>query len=144
MDPARLVRTESVPCDINNPVRKPPRYSDLHISQTLPKTNKINKVVGRREDGLTRDCGTHLAARVGARAWVEGHPAIRRDAQARSLSNLKSGHREPDECVCRDGTPGMGAEATRELPRRLRSCLFCSERRLPICPDELHRWFLAF
>ncbi|XP_048196871.1 kinase suppressor of Ras 2 [Perognathus longimembris pacificus] len=42
-DPARLVRTESVPCDINNPVRKPPRYSDLHISQTLPKTNKINK-----------------------------------------------------------------------------------------------------
>ncbi|KAM4827031.1 kinase suppressor of Ras 2 isoform 2-T2 [Thomomys bottae] len=40
---ARLVRTESVPCDINNPVRKPPRYSDLHISQTLPKTNKINK-----------------------------------------------------------------------------------------------------
>jgi hypothetical protein len=43
-DPARLVRTESVPCDINNPVMKPPRYSDLHISQTLPKTNKINKV----------------------------------------------------------------------------------------------------
>lgn len=43
-DPARLVRTESVPCDINNPVRKPARYSDLHISQTLPKTNKINKV----------------------------------------------------------------------------------------------------
>lgn len=43
-DPARLVRTESVPCDINNPLRKPPRYSDLHISQTLPKTNKINKV----------------------------------------------------------------------------------------------------
>ncbi|XP_022453820.1 kinase suppressor of Ras 2 isoform X1 [Delphinapterus leucas] len=42
-DPARLVRTESVPCDINNPLRKPPRYSDLHISQTLPKTNKINK-----------------------------------------------------------------------------------------------------
>ncbi|XP_050014879.1 LOW QUALITY PROTEIN: kinase suppressor of Ras 2 [Alexandromys fortis] len=42
-DPARLVRTESVPCDINNPVRKPARYSDLHISQTLPKTNKINK-----------------------------------------------------------------------------------------------------
>ncbi|MEE6509318.1 hypothetical protein FKM82_025545, partial [Ascaphus truei] len=41
---ARLVRTESVPCDINNPVRKPPRYSDLHVSQTLPKTNKINKV----------------------------------------------------------------------------------------------------
>lgn len=41
---ARLVRTESVPCDINNPLRKPPRYSDLHISQTLPKTNKINKV----------------------------------------------------------------------------------------------------
>ncbi|KAI4557374.1 hypothetical protein MJT46_014053 [Ovis ammon polii x Ovis aries] len=40
---ARLVRTESVPCDINNPLRKPPRYSDLHISQTLPKTNKINK-----------------------------------------------------------------------------------------------------
>nr|XP_025975009.1 kinase suppressor of Ras 2 [Dromaius novaehollandiae] len=40
---ARLVRTESVPCDINNPVRKPPRYSDLHVSQTLPKTNKINK-----------------------------------------------------------------------------------------------------
>ncbi|XP_006249547.1 kinase suppressor of Ras 2 isoform X2 [Rattus norvegicus] len=40
---ARLVRTESVPCDINNPVRKPARYSDLHISQTLPKTNKINK-----------------------------------------------------------------------------------------------------
>ncbi|XP_070618104.1 kinase suppressor of Ras 2 [Erythrolamprus reginae] len=39
----RLVRTESVPCDINNPLRKPPRYSDLHISQTLPKTNKINK-----------------------------------------------------------------------------------------------------
>lgn len=36
---ARLVRTESVPCDINNPLR----YSDLHISQTLPKTNKINK-----------------------------------------------------------------------------------------------------
>ncbi|XP_043924229.1 kinase suppressor of Ras 2 isoform X2 [Protopterus annectens] len=40
---ARLVRTESVPCDINNPLRKPPRYADLHISQTLPKTNKINK-----------------------------------------------------------------------------------------------------
>ncbi|KAM8797688.1 kinase suppressor of Ras 2 [Eudromia elegans] len=40
---ARLVRTESVPCDINNPLRKPPRYSDLHVSQTLPKTNKINK-----------------------------------------------------------------------------------------------------
>ncbi|XP_063206790.1 kinase suppressor of Ras 2 isoform X3 [Chroicocephalus ridibundus] len=40
---ARLVRTESVPCDINNPVRKPPRYSDLHVSQTLPKTNKLNK-----------------------------------------------------------------------------------------------------
>ncbi|XP_064209723.1 kinase suppressor of Ras 2 isoform X7 [Anguilla rostrata] len=37
--PARLVRTESVPCDINNPLR----YTDLHISQTLPKTNKINK-----------------------------------------------------------------------------------------------------
>lgn len=37
---ARLVRTESVPCDINNPLR----YTDLHISQTLPKTNKINKV----------------------------------------------------------------------------------------------------
>ncbi|XP_014884299.1 kinase suppressor of Ras 2 isoform X1 [Poecilia latipinna] len=36
---ARLVRTESVPCDINNPLR----YTDLHISQTLPKTNKINK-----------------------------------------------------------------------------------------------------
>uniref|UniRef100_A0A3Q2QAH0 Kinase suppressor of ras 2 n=1 Tax=Fundulus heteroclitus TaxID=8078 RepID=A0A3Q2QAH0_FUNHE len=35
----RLVRTESVPCDINNPLR----YTDLHISQTLPKTNKINK-----------------------------------------------------------------------------------------------------
>ncbi|XP_039188513.1 kinase suppressor of Ras 2 isoform X2 [Crotalus tigris] len=42
-DSARLVRTESVPCDINNPLRKPPRYSDLPISQTLPKTNKINK-----------------------------------------------------------------------------------------------------
>ncbi|XP_055002982.1 kinase suppressor of Ras 2 isoform X2 [Sorex araneus] len=42
-DPARLVRTESVPCDINNPLRKPPRYADLHVSQTLPKTNKINK-----------------------------------------------------------------------------------------------------
>ncbi|NWS09654.1 KSR2 Kinase, partial [Motacilla alba] len=41
---ARLVRTESVPCDINNPLRKPPRYSDLHVSQTLPKTNKLNKV----------------------------------------------------------------------------------------------------
>ncbi|XP_058888883.1 kinase suppressor of Ras 2-like isoform X1 [Acipenser ruthenus] len=40
---ARLVRTESVPCDINNPLRRPPRYSDLHVSQTLPKTNKINK-----------------------------------------------------------------------------------------------------
>ncbi|XP_032899002.1 kinase suppressor of Ras 2 [Amblyraja radiata] len=40
---ARLVRTESVPCDINNPLKKPPRYSDLHSSQTLPKTNKINK-----------------------------------------------------------------------------------------------------
>uniref|UniRef100_A0A8C3T6E8 non-specific serine/threonine protein kinase n=1 Tax=Chelydra serpentina TaxID=8475 RepID=A0A8C3T6E8_CHESE len=40
---ARLVRTESVPCDINNPLRKPPRYSDLHVSQTLPKTNKISK-----------------------------------------------------------------------------------------------------
>ncbi|MGH0171553.1 UNVERIFIED_CONTAM: hypothetical protein FKN15_061828 [Acipenser sinensis] len=40
----RLVRTESVPCDINNPLRRPPRYSDLHVSQTLPKTNKINKV----------------------------------------------------------------------------------------------------
>uniref|UniRef100_A0A3P8VES9 non-specific serine/threonine protein kinase n=1 Tax=Cynoglossus semilaevis TaxID=244447 RepID=A0A3P8VES9_CYNSE len=36
---ARLVRTESVPCDINNPLK----YTDLHISQTLPKTNKINK-----------------------------------------------------------------------------------------------------
>ncbi|XP_045081730.1 kinase suppressor of Ras 2 isoform X1 [Coregonus clupeaformis] len=36
---ARLVRTESVPCDINNPLR----YTDLHISQTLPKTSKINK-----------------------------------------------------------------------------------------------------
>ncbi|XP_034026768.1 kinase suppressor of Ras 2 isoform X2 [Thalassophryne amazonica] len=36
---ARLVRTESVPCDINNPLR----YTDLHVSQTLPKTNKINK-----------------------------------------------------------------------------------------------------
>uniref|UniRef100_W5K0U9 non-specific serine/threonine protein kinase n=1 Tax=Astyanax mexicanus TaxID=7994 RepID=W5K0U9_ASTMX len=35
----QLVRTESVPCDINNPLR----YTDLHISQTLPKTNKINK-----------------------------------------------------------------------------------------------------
>ncbi|NXG62727.1 KSR2 Kinase, partial [Hemiprocne comata] len=43
-DEARLVRTESVPCDINNPLRKPPRYSDLHVSQTLPKTNKLNKV----------------------------------------------------------------------------------------------------
>ncbi|XP_039767122.1 kinase suppressor of Ras 2 [Ornithorhynchus anatinus] len=42
---ARLVRTESVPCDINNPLKKPPRYSDLHISQTLPKTNKINKIL---------------------------------------------------------------------------------------------------
>ncbi|NXU78893.1 KSR2 Kinase, partial [Oreotrochilus melanogaster] len=42
---ARLVRTESVPCDINNPLRKPPRYSDLHVSQTLPKTNKLNKRV---------------------------------------------------------------------------------------------------
>ncbi|XP_075390503.1 kinase suppressor of Ras 2 [Tenrec ecaudatus] len=42
-DPTRLIRTESVPCDINNPLRKPPCYSDLHISQTLPKTNKINK-----------------------------------------------------------------------------------------------------
>uniref|UniRef100_A0A4W3HNZ6 non-specific serine/threonine protein kinase n=1 Tax=Callorhinchus milii TaxID=7868 RepID=A0A4W3HNZ6_CALMI len=40
---ARLVRTESVPCDINNPLKKPPRYTDLHSSQTLPKTNKINK-----------------------------------------------------------------------------------------------------
>ncbi|XP_059842922.1 kinase suppressor of Ras 2 [Hypanus sabinus] len=40
---ARLVRTESVPCDIHNPLKKPPRYSDLHSSQTLPKTNKINK-----------------------------------------------------------------------------------------------------
>uniref|UniRef100_A0A8C0EZ80 non-specific serine/threonine protein kinase n=1 Tax=Bubo bubo TaxID=30461 RepID=A0A8C0EZ80_BUBBB len=40
---SRLVRTESVPCDINNPLRKPPRYSDLHVSQTLPKTNKLNK-----------------------------------------------------------------------------------------------------
>ncbi|XP_061321754.1 kinase suppressor of Ras 2 isoform X2 [Pezoporus flaviventris] len=40
---ARLVRTESVPCDINNPLRKPPRFSDLHVSQTLPKTNKLNK-----------------------------------------------------------------------------------------------------
>uniref|UniRef100_UPI00398E93B6 kinase suppressor of Ras 2 n=1 Tax=Pristiophorus japonicus TaxID=55135 RepID=UPI00398E93B6 len=40
---ARLVRTESVPCDINNPLKKPPRYSDLHSSQTLPKTNKISK-----------------------------------------------------------------------------------------------------
>uniref|UniRef100_A0AAQ6IH27 non-specific serine/threonine protein kinase n=1 Tax=Anabas testudineus TaxID=64144 RepID=A0AAQ6IH27_ANATE len=28
-----------LPCDINNPLR----YTDLHISQTLPKTNKINK-----------------------------------------------------------------------------------------------------
>ncbi|XP_037114013.1 kinase suppressor of Ras 2 isoform X1 [Syngnathus acus] len=36
---ARLVRTESVPCDINNPLR----YSDLLVSQTLPKTNKISK-----------------------------------------------------------------------------------------------------
>ncbi|XP_062308095.1 kinase suppressor of Ras 2 [Osmerus eperlanus] len=36
---ARLVRTESVPCDINTALR----YTDLHISQTLPKTNKINK-----------------------------------------------------------------------------------------------------
>nr|XP_057925598.1 kinase suppressor of Ras 2 isoform X5 [Doryrhamphus excisus] len=36
---ARLVRTESVPCDINNPLR----YADLHVSQTLPKTNRINK-----------------------------------------------------------------------------------------------------
>lgn len=36
----QLVRTESVPCDINNPLR----YTDLHISQTLPKTNRINKV----------------------------------------------------------------------------------------------------
>ncbi|XP_055743602.1 kinase suppressor of Ras 2-like isoform X1 [Salvelinus fontinalis] len=36
---ARLVRTESVPCDINNPLR----YTDLTISQTLPKTSKINK-----------------------------------------------------------------------------------------------------
>lgn len=33
-----------MPCDINNPLRKPPRYSDLHVSQTLPKTNKLNKV----------------------------------------------------------------------------------------------------
>uniref|UniRef100_A0A8C8SX40 non-specific serine/threonine protein kinase n=1 Tax=Pelusios castaneus TaxID=367368 RepID=A0A8C8SX40_9SAUR len=41
--PTRLMRTESVPCDINNPLRKPPRYSDLHVSQTLPKTNKISK-----------------------------------------------------------------------------------------------------
>ncbi|XP_064882152.1 kinase suppressor of Ras 2-like [Oncorhynchus nerka] len=38
-DATRLVRTESVPCDINNPLR----YTDLHISQTLPKTSKINK-----------------------------------------------------------------------------------------------------
>lgn len=44
LNPARLVRTESVPCDINNPLRKPPRFSDLHVSQTLPKTNKLNKV----------------------------------------------------------------------------------------------------
>ncbi|XP_062814796.1 kinase suppressor of Ras 2 isoform X3 [Anolis carolinensis] len=40
---ARLVRTESVPCDINNPLRKPPKYAELHASQTLPKTNKITK-----------------------------------------------------------------------------------------------------
>lgn len=58
-DPARLVRTESVPCDINNPVRKPARYSDLHISQTLPKTNKINKVRCGfyRVRGNGADCG---------------------------------------------------------------------------------------
>ncbi|XP_060641451.2 kinase suppressor of Ras 2 isoform X2 [Anolis sagrei] len=40
---ARLVRTESVPCDINNPLRRPPKYTNLHASQTLPKTNKITK-----------------------------------------------------------------------------------------------------
>ncbi|XP_029819158.1 kinase suppressor of Ras 2 [Manacus vitellinus] len=44
---ARLVRTESVPCDINNPLRKPPRYSDLHVSQTLPKTNKLNRTTSQ-------------------------------------------------------------------------------------------------
>ncbi|NXE69972.1 KSR2 Kinase, partial [Calcarius ornatus] len=36
---ARLVRTESPPPDINNPLRKPPRPPPLHVSQTLPKTN---------------------------------------------------------------------------------------------------------
>lgn len=42
-DPARLVRTESVRVT-STTLSQPPRYSDLHISQTLPKTNKINKV----------------------------------------------------------------------------------------------------
>lgn len=46
---ARLVRTESVPCDINNPLR----YTDLHISQTLPKTNKINKVRVKNKPCIT-------------------------------------------------------------------------------------------
>lgn len=46
---ARLVRTESVPCDINNPLR----YTDLHISQTLPKTNKINKVSNKNKPCIT-------------------------------------------------------------------------------------------
>lgn len=58
--PARLVRTESVPCDINNPLR----YTDLHISQTLPKTNKINKV------GTTRrmNACSHVRAPTHTRA----------------------------------------------------------------------------
>lgn len=83
-----MVRTESVPCDINNPVRKPPRYSDLHISQTLPKTNKINKVRlgigweahaglalpggGQERGRVTQECGAHLPAHVGAKAWAPG------------------------------------------------------------------------
>lgn len=48
---ARLVRTESVPCDINNPLR----YADLNISQTLPKTNKINKVSSPNSPPITVD-----------------------------------------------------------------------------------------
>lgn len=68
-DPARLVRTESVPCDINNPLRKPPRYSDLHISQTLPKTNKISKVrLGSCPSGTC--WGRQLPG--GVRGWGQG------------------------------------------------------------------------
>lgn len=65
---ARLVRTESVPCDINNPLR----YTDLHISQTLPKTNKINKVSVKNERRLTNRCATRPTFSISSVFWGGG------------------------------------------------------------------------